>query len=133
MVLKVRVQPENSQAYSRAAVAEADVQAATFRETGPLEPESPGFSLRPRRLAPPRKPRSKKDPRETKARDRARIPEPKPDSLSPDGHVSKVHSPRATAHSRVRARFLCARDFSTTTRVSYAVIDIGFLLGLKID
>lgn len=31
---------------------------------------------RPRRLAPPRKPRSKEDPREAKARDRARIPEP---------------------------------------------------------
>lgn len=29
---------------------------------------------RPRRLAPPRKPRSKEDPREAKARDRARIP-----------------------------------------------------------
>lgn len=31
---------------------------------------------RPRRLAPPRKPRSKEDPREAKARDRARIPGP---------------------------------------------------------
>ena len=31
---------------------------------------------RPRRLAPPRKPRSKEDPREAKARDRARIPKP---------------------------------------------------------
>ncbi|KAL0103884.1 hypothetical protein PUN28_017921 [Cardiocondyla obscurior] len=33
-------------------------------------------SRRPRRLAPPRKPRSKEDPQEAKARDRARIPEP---------------------------------------------------------
>ena len=70
---------------------------------------------RPRRLAPPRKPRSKEDPREAKARDRARIPEPAREHLERSPRPGPARQPDPLPDQARHAPLLRANPYSEVT------------------
>lgn len=71
---------------------------------------------RPRRLAPPRKPRSKEDPREAKARDRARIPGLRRENAAPSSpRPGPARQPDPLPDQARHAPLLRANPYSEVT------------------